>query len=545
MSSLAYTALYRQWRPETFDEVVGQDATIRILKNQIKSKRIAHAYLFCGSRGTGKTSTAKVFAKAVNCLNPIDGNPCLKCETCQKLSTGANMDIIEIDAASNNGVDEIRELRDKVKYPPVVGRYKVYIIDEVHMLSTGAFNALLKTLEEPPDHIIFILATTEPHRLPATILSRCQRFNFKRIANKSIVSRMADIASRMGVQIEVEALYTIARWSEGSMRDALSLLDQCIGFCGDAVSNEDVLAVLGTADQGFVFAVADNIIEGNIAGLFYQVEQLINDGRDVSVFLKDLINHMRNLLVVKVCSDAMQLLDVGEDTFKAYVQQAKKASQERLTRAIDILCSTESEMRWSSQPRISLEMALVKICRPEQEVTLDALLDRVTKLEQQIESGVVVKQGSTSRKGTRSVSKPQTAEKNVVAGSKEEEKSNSYNEDTARVWEEILETIKKERIALYGFLKDCIFSLDEKGSTAVLSFPPDQQFFMESINREENRSFVEKVIEKVTEKQVRVRCLLAAEGHTTDEVKENSQNDDILEKAIDIFGADFVEVVDD
>ncbi len=545
MSSLAYTALYRQWRPETFDEVVGQDATVRILKNQIRSNRIAHAYLFCGSRGTGKTSTAKVFAKAVNCMNPIDGNPCLKCEACQKLSTGSSMDIIEIDAASNNGVDEIRELRDKVKYPPVVGRYKVYIIDEVHMLSTGAFNALLKTLEEPPEHIIFILATTEPHRLPATILSRCQRFNFKRIANKSIVSRMADIASRMGVQVEMEALYTIARWAEGSMRDALSLLDQCIGFCGDTVSNEDVLAVLGTADQGFVFAVADNIIEGNVAELFYQVEQLINDGRDVSVFLKDLINHMRNLLVVKVCNDAMQLLDVGEDTFKAYVQQAKKASQERLTRAIDVLCSADSEMRWSSQPRILLEMALVKICRPEQEVTLDALLDRVAKLEQQIESGVVVKQASPSKKGnTRAANKPQAVEKNIVTGSKGEEKSDNHNEDAACVWGEVLEVIKKERIALYGFLKDCGFSLDEKGM-AVLSFSPDQQFFMESINREENRSFVEKVIERVIGKQVKVRCVLAAQGHTSDGVKGNSQNDDILEKAIDIFGADFVEVVDD
>lgn len=541
---MSYTALYRQWRPETFDEVVGQDATVRILKNQIKGNRIAHAYLFCGSRGTGKTSTAKVFAKAVNCLNPIDGNPCLKCEVCQKLSAGSSMDIIEIDAASNNGVDEIRELRDKVKYPPVVGRYKVYIIDEVHMLSTGAFNALLKTLEEPPEHIIFILATTEPHRLPATILSRCQRFNFKRIANKSIVSRMAEIARRMGIQVESEALYTIARWSEGSMRDALSLLDQCIGFCGDAVSNDDVLAVLGTADQGFIFAVADNMIEGKVAELFYQVEQLINDGRDVSVFLRDLINHMRNLLIVKVCDDAVQLLDVGEDTFKAYIQQAKKASQERLTRAIDVLCSAESEMRWSSQPRILLEMALVKICRPEQEVTLDALMDRVARLEQQIEGGVVVKQASPSKKGARAVNKPQAVERNIAASEKIKGKGDNHGEYAGRVWEEVLEAIKKERIALYGLLKDCGFVLDEKG-TAVLSFPQDQQFFMESINREENRSFVEKVIERTMGKQVKVRCVLADQGHTSDGVKGNSQNDDILEKAIDIFGADFVEVVDD
>lgn len=542
---MRYTALYRQWRPETFDEVVGQDATIRILKNQIKSNRIAHAYLFCGSRGTGKTSTAKVFAKAVNCLNPVDGNPCLKCEVCQKLSAGSSMDIIEIDAASNNGVDEIRELRDKVKYPPVVGRYKVYIIDEVHMLSTGAFNALLKTLEEPPEHIIFILATTEPHRLPATILSRCQRFNFKRIANKSIVNRLAEIAKRTGVQVEREALYTIARWAEGSMRDALSLLDQCIGFGGDAVSNEDVLAVLGTADQKFVFEVAENIIDGNVSELFYQVEQLINDGRDVSVFLKDLINHMRNLLVIKVCNDGAQLIDVGEDTFKAYMEQAQKASHERLMRAIDILCAAESEMRWSSQPRVSLEMALVKICRPEQEVTLDALLDRVAKLERQLEGGVVVKQASPSKKSVRAASKSQAVDEGSIAGQEGEDSGgNDGGGAAAYIWEEVLGIIKKERIALYGFLKDCGFALDEKG-VAVLSFPADQQFFMESINREENRNFVEKAIERVTGKQAKVRCILADQKAAGNELEERSQNEDIIEKAIDIFGKDFVEIVDD
>ena len=543
---MRYTALYRQWRPETFDEVVGQDATIRILKNQIKSNRIAHAYLFCGSRGTGKTSTAKVFAKAVNCLNPIDGNPCLKCEVCQKLSTGSSMDIIEIDAASNNGVDEIRELRDKVKYPPVVGRYKVYIIDEVHMLSTGAFNALLKTLEEPPEHIIFILATTEPHRLPATILSRCQRFNFKRIANKSIVSRLAEIAKRTEIQVEPEALYTIARWAEGSMRDALSLLDQCIGFCGDAVSNEDVLAVLGTADQGFIFAVAENIIEGNVSDLFYQVEQLINDGRDVSVFLKDLIHHLRNLLVIKVCHDGSELIDVGEDTFKAYTEQAQKASQERLMRAIEILCAAEAEMRWSTQPRVSLEMALVRICRPEQEVTLDALLDRVAKLEQQLEGGVVVKQTSPSRKGARAASKSQAVDGGSTVG--KEGGDNGSNDGggaaDAHVWEEVLGIIKKERIALYGFLKDCGFALDEKGM-AVLSFPADQQFFMESMDREGNRNFVEKAIEKVVGKQVKVRCVLADQKTARSEPEGKSQNEEIIEKAIDIFGEDFVEIVDD
>ena len=387
---MEYTALYRQWRPEIFDDVIGQDAIVRILKNQIESNRIGHAYLFCGSRGTGKTSTAKVFAKAVNCLSPVNGNPCLSCDACQKLSLENNMDIIEIDAASNNGVDEIRDLRDKVKYPPVVGRYRVYIIDEVHMLSTGAFNALLKTLEEPPQHIIFILATTEPHRLPATILSRCQRYNFKRIPNKAIVERLKTVAHKSQVQTEEEALSTIARWAEGSMRDALSLMDQCIGFCGNYVTNDDVVAILGTADQEFIFKVAQNIIEGNSSELFHMVETLIEDGRDVPVFVRDLIQHLRNLLVVKVCKEPASLIDVGQDTMEAYIQQTQGTGRERLIRAIEILCALEADMKWSTQPRVLLEMALVRICRPEQEETLDALMDRMEKLEQQISEGMVI-----------------------------------------------------------------------------------------------------------------------------------------------------------
>ena len=283
MNILEYTALYRRWRPETFDDVIGQDAIIRILKNQIENGRIGHAYLFCGSRGTGKTSTAKVFAKAVNCLSPVNGNPCLKCDTCQKLSLDSNMDIIEIDAASNNGVDEIRDLRDKVKYP-CNRSLRVYIIDEVHMLSTER-SIFAQDFGRASPAYYFILATTEPHRLPATILSRCQRYNFKRISNISIVERLKSVARQSEVQIEHDALNTIARWAEGSMRDALSLMDQCIGFCGNDVKNDDVLALLGTADQGFMFKVAEYIIEGNSPELLYMVETLIEDGRDVTVFV--------------------------------------------------------------------------------------------------------------------------------------------------------------------------------------------------------------------------------------------------------------------
>ena len=560
---MEYTALYRQWRPEIFDDVIGQDAIVRILKNQIESNRIGHAYLFCGSRGTGKTSTAKVFAKAVNCLSPVNGNPCLSCDACQKLSLENNMDIIEIDAASNNGVDEIRDLRDKVKYPPVVGRYRVYIIDEVHMLSTGAFNALLKTLEEPPQHIIFILATTEPHRLPATILSRCQRYNFKRIPNKAIVERLKTVAHKSQVQTEEEALSTIARWAEGSMRDALSLMDQCIGFCGNYVTNDDVVAILGTADQEFIFKVAQNIIEGNSSELFHMVETLIEDGRDVPVFVRDLIQHLRNLLVVKVCKEPASLIDVGQDTMEAYIQQTQGTGRERLIRAIEILCALEADMKWSTQPRVLLEMALVRICRPEQEETLDALMDRMEKLEQQISEGMVIQKVSSPADDltesdviTPSADiheaplgkQPAIDIKDDDVKTKKKTKSHKEEIDDGKLWAKVLKTVKKERIAIYGLLVNCTFKTQGDGK-AVLYFPVDEQFAMETIDREENRSFIEEILEKLLGRQVKLRCRMLDETKVDDDrLDENivqSDSDEIIEKAIDLFGRDFVEVVDE
>lgn len=560
---MEYTALYRQWRPEIFDDVIGQDAIVRILKNQIESNRIGHAYLFCGSRGTGKTSTAKVFAKAVNCLSPVNGNPCLSCDACQKLSLENNMDIIEIDAASNNGVDEIRDLRDKVKYPPVVGRYRVYIIDEVHMLSTGAFNALLKTLEEPPQHIIFILATTEPHRLPATILSRCQRYNFKRIPNKAIVERLKTVAHKSQVQTEEEALSTIARWAEGSMRDALSLMDQCIGFCGNYVTNDDVVAILGTADQEFIFKVAQNIIEGNSSELFHMVETLIEDGRDVPVFVRDLIQHLRNLLVVKVCKEPASLIDVGQDTMEAYIQQTQGTGRERLIRAIEILCALEADMKWSTQPRVLLEMALVRICRPEQEETLDALMDRMEKLEQQISEGMVIQKVSSPADDltesdviTPSADiheaplgkQPAIDIKDDDVKTKKKTKSHKEEIDDGKLWAKVLKTVKKERIAIYGLLVNCTFKTQGDGK-AVLYFPVDEQFAMETIDREENRSFIEEILEKLLGRQVKLRCRMLDETKVDDErLDENivqSDSDEIIKKAIDLFGRDFVEVVDE
>lgn len=580
-----YTALYRQWRPHTFDEVVGQDHIIRILRNQIINDRISHAYLFCGSRGTGKTSTAKIFARAINCESPMDGSPCGKCDACIELSSENNMDILEIDAASNNRVEEMRELLDKVKYPPAIGRYKVYIIDEAHMLTIGAFNALLKTLEEPPGHVVFILATTEPHKIPATILSRCQRYDFKRISIRVIMDRLKKIGQDMKVDIEPEALETIARWAEGGMRDAISLLDQCMAFSDGVVTNDDVLAILGTADQTFIFQFVENIMKGQLSSLLKQVDLLIEDSRDISIFVRDLIYHLRNLLLVKVCDEPEKLLDLSESTIARYQNQAQYASEPRLIRAIEILSALESELKWNSQPRIMLEMALVKITRPEQEDSFEALLDRISVLEEKLAKGVVVSSAQSQspqqhsqednkaieefsdvdglakreqeKQDGKSVDKTDSKEVKQGGQGEAEELEQSQEEltaeqkDISKLWPDILKTIKKDRIAIYSLLRNTRIEDTGKG-LVYLVFPPEEGFYAAAIERENNRKYIEELIMEFADREVRLSC--RTEDDTATEIaedisiqidKEKDTGEDIVKQAIDLFGEDFVEVVEE
>ena len=318
---MAYQALYRQWRPADFTAMVGQEAIVATLRNQVATGRIAHAYLFCGSRGTGKTSAAKIMARAVNCEHPDNGNPCGECESCQRLKREESLDVMEIDAASNNGVEEIRDLRETVKYPPQHGRYKVYIIDEVHMLSASAFNALLKTLEEPPAHVIFILATTEPQRLPATILSRCQRFDFGRIPAQQIVGRLRQVVDGASATASDQALHLIARAAEGGMRDALSILDMCLGY-GSDVTEELVRSVLGTADRAFLFHFADALRDQDASTLMGLIDELMRGGREPIVFAKDVSQHLRALLMAKCCPDDLaSLLDLTPEDAEEYIGQ--------------------------------------------------------------------------------------------------------------------------------------------------------------------------------------------------------------------------------
>ena len=388
---MSYQALYRAWRPDTFSEICGQDAVTRTLKRQVMTGRIAHAYLFCGTRGTGKTSAAKVLSRAINCLDPQDGDPCGECEICRALKQENSMDVMEIDAASNNGVDEIRDLREKIKYPPTLTRYKVYIIDEVHMLSTGAFNALLKTLEEPPKHAVFILATTEPQRLPATILSRCQRFDFHRISADVIVERLMVVLGGIGRSASDEALTEIARASEGAMRDALSLLDVCLSYTDGEVSGQLARDVLGTAGREAMFDFTNALIDGDAGRALTQIDEVMRRGSDPQVFMRDTVAHLRGIMLAGAVTDGLaELLEVTFEDAQRFSEQAGRVSADGLNRMLELFMRAESDVKWASRPRTILELAAVRACHPEKEAdsTVNERLDRVEKL---IESGAAAR----------------------------------------------------------------------------------------------------------------------------------------------------------
>lgn len=388
---MSYTALYRKFRPDCFEDVKGQEHIVTTLKNQIRAERIGHAYLFCGTRGTGKTTIAKIFAKAVNCENPQDGSPCGECASCRAIAAGASMNVIEIDAASNNGVDNIREIVDEVSYSPAEGRYKVYIIDEVHMLSIGAFNALLKTLEEPPPYVIFILATTEVHKIPITILSRCQRYDFKRITVDTIAARLRELVDVEKVEVEDKALRYIAKTADGSMRDALSLLDQCIAFhFGQELTYDKVLDVLGAVDTGVFSRLLRNVLERNVLGCIELLEEIVMQGRELTQFVSDFTWYLRNLLLVKTSDNIEDVIDVSSENLARLKEEAELAQMETIMRYIRIFSELSGQIRYASQKRILIEIALIKLCKPGMENDQESVLERVRELEERVEKGVVV-----------------------------------------------------------------------------------------------------------------------------------------------------------
>ena len=549
---MGYQALYRRYRPARFDDFVGQEAVIKTLRSQVMSGRIAHAYLFCGTRGTGKTSTAKVFARAVNCENPDRGEPCGECSACRALSAESSLDILEIDAASNNGVDEIRDLREKVKYPPQNGRYRVYIIDEVHMLSQGAFNALLKTLEEPPSYVVFILATTEPQKLPATILSRCQRFDFGRIPSHQIVERLRVALEEGGLAAEEAALARIARAAEGGMRDAWSIMDMCLGYAqedGKGLTEELVLQVLGAADKRFLFEFADMLIGADAPGALSMIDKMMRAGREVQVFVRDVSGHLRNLMLADVCGEehAAQLLEVTQEDAAAYVAQARRTSHTRLMRMLDLFLASETDMKWAAQPRFALEAAALRACEPEENLQLEALISRVDELERKIREGAIAVAPKKQSRAQQANDDP-APEQAAAPALKETPKG--PDPQAERIWQEAVRRIKQNP-PLYGMVRAGRLAMSENGLFTVVYDKVIGGAYVKMLSMPEKNAQVAEVLTAIAGYPCTFRA--AIEGTVGEQDKTvlaaqaeaKRQADENLNKVFSAFGRENVRVLDD
>ena len=389
---MSYTALYRKFRPSEFDDVKGQEHIVTTLKNQIKANRVGHAYLFCGTRGTGKTTVAKIFAKAVNCENPVEGSPCGKCRLCTAIASGNSANVIEIDAASNNSVDNVREIREEVAYRPTEGKYKVYIIDEVHMLSTGAFNALLKTLEEPPEYVIFILATTEAAKIPVTILSRCQRYDFRRMSIETIADRIRELLDKEGIRAQDSGIKYIARMADGSMRDALSLLEECIScYIDEELTYDKIISVLGTADVEELHKVLKAVLAHDVEGCIRALDGFVKEGKEMAHFASDFTWYLRNLLLIKNSAGLEDILDMSSENIEVLKKESETADNNTIMRYIRIFSELTGTLRNVTQKRIYVEMALIRMCRPQMETDMDSVLQRLNCIEEKIETGAFVK----------------------------------------------------------------------------------------------------------------------------------------------------------
>lgn len=506
---MSYTALYRKFRPATFEDVKGQDHIVTTLKNQIKAERTSHAYLFCGTRGTGKTTIAKIFAKAVNCENRTDGSPCGECAICKAIAAGASMNVIEIDAASNNGVDSIREIVDEVAYSPAEGRYKVYIIDEVHMLSIGAFNALLKTLEEPPSYVIFILATTEVHKIPITIMSRCQRYDFKRITIDTISERIRELMEQEQVQIEDKAIRYIAKVADGSMRDALSLLDQCIAFhFGQELTYDKVLDVLGAVDTEVFSRLLRIVLKGDVTGAISLLEEIIMQGRELTQFILDFTWYLRNLLLVKNADGIEDVIDVSTENLSRIKEEAQITENVVIMRYIRVLSELSGQIRYASQKRILVEMTLIKLCRPEMETDSQSLVDRIRQLEEKIENGIpaaAFRETVISNDGGSADAKP------VVRA----ELPKAIPEDIRQAVGKWSAIVSETAMPMKAYLKNAYPSLAGDGSLLVVvedGLPSD--YFREAKRREE----LERIVSDFTGKEIKVTVQSSEQGRNPEEL---------------------------
>ena len=550
---MAYQALYRRWRPMTFEQVLGQTAAVKALRNQIEVGRIAHAYLFCGCRGTGKTTLAKLMSRAVNCLNPNHGDPCGQCDVCRAIMNESTMDVVEMDAASHSRVEEMRELLDQVPYPPQMGRYKVYIIDEVHMLSTSAFNALLKTLEEPPEHIVFILATTEPHKLPATILSRVQRYDFGRIPSNLMVERMRLALDEMSFTAEEEALQMVARAAEGAMRDAFSILDMCVaGAEGGAITAAQVRDVLGTSDKDFLFTYAELLAAYDAGGVMRKVDELMRSGREPQVFLREMSAHMRALLTVKaVDKDAASILDVTDEDEKRYRQQAEQFSSARLLRILDDFVKAEGELRFASTPRIGLESASLRACQQNAGESSEALMERIGELEAQLsqlqsklDSGAYTvaapAEGSAAKAGKAAVKAGSAASAaSDDATPAAEPAAKPIPNDAKLVWKEFLSILSKNEPPLLGLLRNERFLGEENDTYRVQIARAKKDFSYVKLNQPARKEKLNEYLSQAAGKPVKLEVVLEGEAVNTAQNDAREANEQML---FQTFGRENVQI---
>lgn len=529
---MGYTALYRKFRPQEFEDVKGQEHIVTTLKNQIKADRIGHAYLFCGTRGTGKTTIAKILARAVNCEHPVDGSPCNTCKTCRAINEGTSMNVIEIDAASNNGVDNIREIREEVAYRPTTGKYKVYIIDEVHMLSTGAFNALLKTLEEPPSYVIFILATTEAHKIPITILSRCQRYDFRRITADTIAARLQELMDKEGNDVEEKAIRYIAKAADGSMRDALSLLDQCIAFyLGEKLTYEKVLENLGAVDTQVFSRMLRQILQQDTAGTIKTLDEIIIQGRELGQFVTDFIWYLRNLLLISTSEHPEEAVDASAENLERMKEESSMVDAETLMRYIRIFSELSNQIKYASQKRVLVEIALIKLCQPVMEMNLDSLYDRVRVLEEKLKNGVTVQSLPTENYVRTRAENPeeQILKEETVKPEKAAPEDLQY---VKKNWNTIIRDTKG---LLQQMLLDSIPKYDGNTGEPIL-YVEFQNFLAQTcIDNPDNLEMLKNAVRKKIGKKVEIKMILknSETGHGKSGLAEISV-DDLIHKNINM-----------
>ena len=515
---MAYQAIYRRFRPTVFDDVVGQEHITKTLKNQIINGSTAHAYLFCGTRGTGKTSTAKILARAVNCLNPKDGNPCNECEVCRGLLDESILDVAELDGASKNKIENIRDIIDDVVFLPSVAKKKVYIIDEVHMVTQQAFNALLKTLEEPPAHVMFILATTELNKVPITVLSRCQQFEFRRITNKDIAERMETILAKDGITAEKTALSLIAELGDGSMRDSLSILDKCVGATDGHLTYDDVVKVVGIADNEALFDISCDLAEGNSKGALKKLDEVIEKGKELGLFAERLIKYLRDVLVVKITGDADTFLNTSEENVKKITELSGMFSRERLIRGIDILNDCYAGAKFTSFSRTLYEMAIVKICEPEIEESFQAMKDRICALEQKIKEGVVSvkteEKKETPPEEIKETPKPEESKKPKEEPKeelkKEPVKKDAGTDDASARFPEIIEYVKTHGgMPLFPHLM--LVKTKMSGGKLCIIFGDNAIVSKSLVSKPNNLALIKEAVKSVMGKEIDVACVTPKE----------------------------------